>query len=383
MKQHLKVRTLGNQIKESITLKRIPSPTKTLATFIMYNCLQRFYKRPFLPRAMCLYVTYRCNMRCKMCGIWKQARHPEGEFTLGQLEHTIADPLFSKLEYINVNGGEPSLRDDLPEIVKLLIDSLPKLKTITLNSNGLKVNKVAMDVKKISAICQKNGIRFSVSISLHQRGEAYDSIAGVKNAYPKVIETLRALKEIQRENNFYVAVNCVITNLNLVSLHDMLKWSAEEQIPINFTVGEVRDRFNNLDMAETITIGEQDQKMLVNFLRSLAANKLLFKHHSFRYKTIADMIEFHTARNISCHYAMGGFILGAEGLLYYCKKSKAIGSCTSRRSVYEIYYDKDNLKYRNETIINTLCRTCIPNTFIKQELEKDVIKFLLHLLSKN
>ncbi|MCZ2845871.1 MAG: hypothetical protein O2U61_05155, partial [Candidatus Bathyarchaeota archaeon] len=131
-----------------------------------------------------------------MCGIWKLSKpyKSENELSLEKLENIVSDILFSKLEYINLNGGEPNLRDDLPEIVKLLIAKLPKLKTITLNSNGLPVDKAISNAEKISKICQEKNIRFSISISLHKIGKEYDEIAGIKNAYSKVRETLRTLK---------------------------------------------------------------------------------------------------------------------------------------------------------------------------------------------
>ncbi|MCZ2845664.1 MAG: hypothetical protein O2U61_04095, partial [Candidatus Bathyarchaeota archaeon] len=66
----------------------------------------------------------------------------------------------------------------------------------------------------------------------------------------------------------------------------------------------------------------------------------------------------------------------------YCKKSNAIGDCTNKPA-NEIYYDEENMKYRREEIIDDLCTHCFPNTFLRLELEKDILKFLVHLISRN
>ncbi len=56
-----------------------------------------------------LAVTYRCNARCVMCGIWKSDPCSETPAeTYRKLPSTLRD--------INLSGGEPFLRDDLAAI---------------------------------------------------------------------------------------------------------------------------------------------------------------------------------------------------------------------------------------------------------------------------
>lgn len=357
-------------------LKRFPSPFEITKNFIKYNWLLPLSPKPFLPRAMCIYVTYRCNMRCRMCGIWKQdLKYRSNELALKELDEILSDPLFSKLEFININGGEPNLREDLVEIANLFIGKFPRLKTLSLNSNGLPPQKTMENARNISNLCQKNNIRFSVSISLHKIGDGYDRIAGIDNAYLKVKKAFDGLKKIARDNNFYISANCVITNLNLFSLEEILTWGEKEDIPVNFTLGEVRGRFNNREMADQVNIKEEDKEYLIRFFRVLAEKKRTFFQHALRYMELADMIEYKATRTLACHYALGGVILGSDGLLYYCKKSRLIGDCRES-SAYEIYFDEDNLEYRKRGLMRKECGGCSPNTFNKIEAEKDLLKIL-------
>ena len=56
-------------------------------------------------------LTYRCTARCSMCHVWKHPTRTEAEVTLETLAKVP-----SGFDFINLSGGEPTLRRDLPEI---------------------------------------------------------------------------------------------------------------------------------------------------------------------------------------------------------------------------------------------------------------------------
>ena len=78
-------------------------------------------------------VTYRCNSRCIMCNIWQIKNFPEINY-----EEYLKLP--SSLRDINISGGEPFLREDLVDIVRVIKRACPKAK-ITISTNGLFVRK--------------------------------------------------------------------------------------------------------------------------------------------------------------------------------------------------------------------------------------------------
>jgi len=70
-------------------------------------------------------VTWRCNLRCIMCNIWK---HPQtNELGISELEDFLRNPLLSQLEWIQLTGGEPFMRNDLDEIIRVILTSHPRL----------------------------------------------------------------------------------------------------------------------------------------------------------------------------------------------------------------------------------------------------------------
>lgn len=345
------------------------------------NLLNRFH-RPGLPKALCLYVTYQCNFRCRMCGIWQKGEEGKStrDMTLSEIEKVLSDPLFKRLEFININGGEPNLRKDLPEIADMLIRTFPRLKTITLNSNGVPVHHTVENVRAIAGLCRENNIHFSVSISLHDLGGDFDAIAGRKHAFSQVSRTLQELKRLQAGFNFFLSVNCVITGLNLHHLDRLRKWGRKQGVFINYTLGEIRERFNNQSMRDVFV--KRDQKAdLIRFFHDLAGDKNLFNHHAYRYKHLAGMLENRHKRRMACHYYMFGAILGSDGELYYCKDSRSLGNCLNDPA-YSLYYKPDNLHYRKQTLQKNTCPDCPPNTFNRFEFEKELPHYLWFLWIK-
>ncbi len=360
--------------------RRLPNPLTMIGNCLVYNAAPPLLRRPLAPRAMAIYVTYRCNMRCRICGIWRRNReHAARELSFEDFSTILSNQLFAKLRYVNINGGEPNLRADLVDLTEMLVRRCRDLTALSLNSNGIPPRKTAENVHGIASLCDQKGIRFSVSLSLHMVGPGYDRIAGISDAFAKVSEAFRELRELRRHTRFFLGANCVVTNLNVHGLEDLVSWGHEQGIPVNFIIGEVRDRFDNADMAADVRLDGEHRARAARFFRRLSESRREYLQHALRYRLLADMIERGGDRKLSCHYFLGGVILGSDGLLYYCKKSAPIGDC-KERAASEIYFDKNNLAYRLRVLRNTMCKACPPNTFNQMEIEKDLPRVVRYLL---
>lgn len=136
------------------------------------------------PKDCVIAVTYQCNARCKMCHIWQLTQLP-----LLTMEDFKKLP--SSLRDINISGGEPFLRKDLPEIVKVLGRTCPKAKLI-ISSNGLLPDYIQKVMKKILSICPEIG----VAISIDGMEKMHDEIRGIPGAFDKAIDTIKGLKKL-------------------------------------------------------------------------------------------------------------------------------------------------------------------------------------------
>lgn len=125
-------------------------------------------------------LTYRCNSRCSMCNIWKSPTLPKEEVSLETLSK-----IPSGVTYLNLTGGEPTLREDLMDIVDLL---QPKAMKLEFSSNGLHPERLESVIKKYP----NTKIRFS----LEGFELTSNRIRGEKDGYNTKVNGLLRLQEL-------------------------------------------------------------------------------------------------------------------------------------------------------------------------------------------
>lgn len=130
-----------------------------------------------------LAVTYNCNSRCRMCNIWQKTDNIN---SLGKDELLN---LPENLENINISGGEPFLRADLPELIGAIKKRCPKAKVI-ISTNGFATDIIISRMEKILEIMPEIG----VAVSLDGMGGKHDEIRGVSGGFDKATSTLETLK---------------------------------------------------------------------------------------------------------------------------------------------------------------------------------------------
>ena len=89
-------------------------------------------------------LTYRCNSRCAMCHLWQHPTLPKDEITPELLAKLPAN-----FDTITLTGGEPTLREDLEEIVDILIS---KARHLEMYTNGLKYDALEKIARKYPQI---------------------------------------------------------------------------------------------------------------------------------------------------------------------------------------------------------------------------------------
>jgi MoaA/NifB/PqqE/SkfB family radical SAM enzyme len=141
-----------------------------------------------------------------MCYTWQFPSKKENEI---KAEHLSTLPDMVRL---NITGGEPFLRDDITDILKI---ARKKAKRTVISSNGFLTNKIIDVMKQNKDI----GIR----ISMDGIGETHDAIRGIKNAYQKSLSTIHGLKQIGIKD-LGIAVTVSDKNANeLVGLYNLAK----------------------------------------------------------------------------------------------------------------------------------------------------------------
>lgn len=291
-----------------------------------------------------------CNSRCGMCNIWQRKR--DHELTPDELATILRDPLFSEVTFVGLNGGEPTLRKDLPELASALIQGLPKLEELHVITNAIRHRDVTQRILAVNDTAMGAGKKLSVSVSLDGVGDDHDRNRGVPGNFDsavKVIDTLKA-------HGVPVSIGCTLTAVNCDGADDLLQWCEDNGIEdYEFRLGvEIRRVYNEgYDLLNPLT--EAQWFHLTMFFDKLSRDKRVGAAQRRFYKSLVDQIAFGSPRSAGCHWRTQGVTLDTRGDLSYCSvKSPVIGSALTQ-SALEVY--KKGLPTRRRIIKND-CANC-------------------------
>lgn len=189
-------------------------------------------------------LTQACTHACHFCyNIWN---HPKASPREAETATVDVRPLLGHIleqvdcRHVTLTGGEPLLRQDLPEIVSS-IASLAQVNLIT-NGHGLS-EPVAMD------LIRRGVSLFELPLLSHRRA-VHDELSGAPGAFDAV---LAALAHIRYHRGQAIAV-FVATRRNVAELHDTLRLAAAFGVR-----GVMLNRFNpggrgsaHLDLLPTV-----------------------------------------------------------------------------------------------------------------------------------
>ena len=318
------------------------------------------------PKVLNLNIIDSCNSKCTMCNIWKQDEALE--ISPDELKTILTDPLFSELTHIGVTGGEPTLREDLPEIYSAIIDVTPNIIGLSIITNAIKEVEVISTIRRIKAICDNRNVKFSAMVSIDGVGKVHDSVRGVKGNFETAISVFKTL---QNELNIPTSFGCTISKINAWDADDLLYYAQNHNMYGRFRVAETINRLYNQNRGKVIRNFDDDETYnLLLFFEKLKLTYERNKTYQRTYSSIQNILKGGD-RLIGCPYHNNGIVLGSKGQISYCApKSKEIGNALNT-SALDLY--KNNFEEK-ERILEEDCKSCIhdyhaPITFEESKIE--------------
>jgi MoaA/NifB/PqqE/SkfB family radical SAM enzyme len=142
--------------------------------------------RPF---KLTLALTERCDCRCEVCFIW---RKPKGrEMTPSEIGGFLREA--PSIRWVNLTGGEPFLRDDVPEVVEAVRAALPGLAVLTFPTTGQRTEAI---VEAVGRIARLRIPRVFATCSVEGPPDLHDRLRGRPGAFERMTATYRALRAI-------------------------------------------------------------------------------------------------------------------------------------------------------------------------------------------
>jgi len=231
-------------------------------SIISYN----LYKLIGYPKTNPVFLTFSvndwCNCKCKMCNIWKNDSEEEvkKELTLDEIKEIFSK--FGDIYWITITGGEPFLKKNLVDIVKIIYEmSSPEFMTIA--TNGMNRKKIVNDVEEILKFCPR--MKLIINVSIDGKEPLHDSIRGVKGCYRLATKTIENLKSIKNEN-LTVGINTVVSKYNSNSFEEIYNHIKNNINPDSYIIELAENRAKLYNDELEIYPKDADMRRIVNFL---------------------------------------------------------------------------------------------------------------------
>ena len=130
------------------------------------------------PTGAIVAVTLNCNARCVMCDIWRNRQ--DGEMRPEEYRRIPAS-----LKDVNITGGEPFLRDDLPEVIRVIKESCPGSRLV-ISTNGFLPERIKAFLPELLKTNSDTALR----ISIDGLEKTHDLVRGIPGGFQKAMDCL-------------------------------------------------------------------------------------------------------------------------------------------------------------------------------------------------
>ncbi len=323
---------------------------------LLNSAIARF--TPVKPTVLIFHCTFVCDARCEMCNNWTRGDRKE-DLTLDQIEQAFSSDLWKNIENANISGGEPTTRNDLVDIARLMIEKFPRLRKLGVNTTGLTPHRAIPMLTKIVEMTAEKGIIFSARVSIDGVGEMHNEVRQVKRGFEKANQTIQAMLALQkRYSHFNFGISSTIFSRNLDDAENILSWARSNKLDIVFSMVRFTEpMLGNADLEDTIGLhGADEERMRQFFIERLRQDPLL-DGQNLVYLHYADMIANGYHRLAPCPFQSQGVMLNPNGDLFFCENSEVVGNVT-QEDPQAIYFREASQQHRQH-IKDDKCPTCL------------------------
>ena len=273
-------------------------------------------------------VTYRCNARCTMCNRYKAPSKPEEEISIETIKK------LPKMYFTNITGGEPFIREDLPDIVRELYK---KSDRIVISTNGFFTDRIIKLCEEFPNV----GIR----ISIEGLEDTNNKIRGLDDGFNRGYSTLKKLVEMKHPD---VGFGMTVQDANakdLVPLYDL-----SNELNMEFATASLHNSFYFVEakniIHDRLMVAKEFEKLINKLLNSNSPKKWFrayFNHGLINYI-------FGQKRLLPCDMAFDTFFIDPYGDVMPCNgtKEKEVMGNLNTQTWDELWNSEQAEKVRNK-----------------------------------
>ena len=265
---------------------------------LIRSILASNFKRLNEPYKVTFALTYRCNLKCEICRIWENSSGEE--MGIQDIEKIFKS--LNHLSWLDLTGGEITLRDDLTEVIEVIIKNSRKLLICHISTNGQLPAKIVTLVKKVL----KSGVIPIVNVSVRASVSLADVLIR-DDTYLQSLETFRLLKKLSKG---YYYLSCTLTD-HSINYIDNLLLRLEQDIP-DFSIADLH--FNIFYNSNHYFKNQNISGLSASSLEKAKEYMLLYKRGNF----IKKFLEYRYVKVLVQSFKEDKFPLRCQALNSFC-----------------------------------------------------------------
>lgn len=175
------------------------------------------------PPFLVLFINSICNLTCDHCFYWRDLNQ-RNDLSYDEIK-ALSENL-GPLEILNLSGGEPFIRKEFADIVRLFIRN-NGVKQVYVPTNGYFTDRTEKALR--SLLEEKDLMLFACELSLDGMPEYHDKFRGNDKSFAKAMETYEMLARLQEEDS-RIRIHSIstATNQNLAEIWRLTEYLHEK-----------------------------------------------------------------------------------------------------------------------------------------------------------
>ena len=285
--------------------------------------------KPIRPTVLIYNCTFVCDAKCEMCNNWKRGDR-KSDMSLEQLDGAMHHDFWGALENLNISGGEPTTRLDLPEMVELFHRRLAAPA-----QNRRQHDRPDAQPRHSDAHAHREVLRRARSADQHSR------VARRHRRHPqpgaareerlrqgRARRSRRCRRSRREHSNFQFGIAATIFQTNLEDAKNILDMGAGARSSTSSSTccGSPTTCSGIASLEENIGFKAKEEEFMRQFFLERVQEESVLSGQAFMYLHYADMIANGYKRTMPCPFRTQGLLLNPDGTLFYCENSKPLGN---------------------------------------------------------
>lgn len=274
------------------------------------------------PSYIIFWIEQLCNFTCEHCFNYIENQKKRNNLTLDEI-NKISNNL-DHIKYITLAGGEPMIRNDIFEIIKIFKKN-NDLQMLNIVTNGWFVERIKNLAKEVLSQMPDLSINFGISIDGLE--DKHDFIRQKKGSFKKCCETLDELKKLSvnfKNNKLSFNINGVYTAVNADTIMDTANFFIKEKkVPYTICLVRGEDIQNNDYKKVNVDHYYNTYKKIMKNNEAVFSKNYPYKYLRLAVEDVMTEINYKSAKlneaTIKCKAGNKGFVLNSSGDMLLCE----------------------------------------------------------------